>query len=122
MATQRPFRFGTTDISPASRAEWAAYARKVEDLGYSTLVMGDHLSVGSLGPLAALMAAADATTTLRLGSHVFANDFRNPVVLAQEAATIDLFSDGRLEFGIGSAMASHILRYLATRSTRSVPS
>lgn len=102
MATHRPFRFGATDISPASRAEWAAYAQKVEELGYSTLVMGDHLSVGSLGPLAALMAAADATTTLRLGSHVFANDFRNPVLLAQEAATIDLFSDGRLEFGIGS--------------------
>ncbi|MDQ2997808.1 MAG: TIGR03621 family F420-dependent LLM class oxidoreductase, partial [Chloroflexota bacterium] len=59
-------------------------------------------SFGSLGPLAALMAAADATTTLRLGSMVFANDFRNPVLLAQEAATIDLFSDGRFEFGIGS--------------------
>jgi probable F420-dependent oxidoreductase len=102
MATKRPFRFGTTDISPASRAEWAAYARKVEELGYSTLVMGDHFSFGGLGPLAALMAAADATTTLRLGSMVFANDFRNPVLLAQEAATIDLFSDGRFEFGLGS--------------------
>ncbi len=102
MGTHRPFRFGTTDISPASRAEWAAYARKVEDLGYSTLVMGDHFSFGGLGPLAALMAAADATTTLRLGSMVFANDFRHPVLLAQEAATIDLFSDGRLEFGLGS--------------------
>jgi len=88
MATQRPFRFGATEIRPASRAEWAAYARKVEDLGYSTLVMGDHFSIGGLGPLAALMAAADATTTLRLGSMVFANDFRNPVLLAQEAATI----------------------------------
>jgi alkanesulfonate monooxygenase SsuD/methylene tetrahydromethanopterin reductase-like flavin-dependent oxidoreductase (luciferase family) len=50
--------------------------------------MGDHFSIGGLGPLAALLAAADATTTLRLGSMVFANDFRNPVLLAQEAATI----------------------------------
>src|SRR6185369_18062339 len=54
------------------RPTMAVYARKVEDLGYSTLVMGDHFSIGGLGPLAAHMAAADATTTLRLGSMVFA--------------------------------------------------
>ncbi len=102
MASHRPFRFGITDMNATSRAEWVAFAQKVEDLGYSTLVMGDHLSLGGLGPLAALMAAAGATTTLRLGSLVFANDFRHPVLLAQEAATIDLLSDGRLEFGLGS--------------------
>ena len=48
------------------------------------------------------MAAADATTTLRLGTHVLANDFHNPVMLAQEAATLDLLSEGRLELGIGT--------------------
>jgi probable F420-dependent oxidoreductase len=104
MAPHRPFRFGVGAADAASRAEWVAYARKVEALGYSTLVTGEHLgflSAGCLGPIAALMAAADATTTLRLGSHVFANDFRHPVVLAQEAATIDLLSDGRLELGLG---------------------
>jgi alkanesulfonate monooxygenase SsuD/methylene tetrahydromethanopterin reductase-like flavin-dependent oxidoreductase (luciferase family) len=77
--------------------------------------MGEHLSFGSLGPLAALMAA-DATTTLRLGSQVFANDFRNPVLLAQEAATIDLFSDGRFEFGIGSGWLRD--DYIAGRCAR----
>jgi alkanesulfonate monooxygenase SsuD/methylene tetrahydromethanopterin reductase-like flavin-dependent oxidoreductase (luciferase family) len=105
MATYRPFRFGVTAPDAGSRAEWVAYARKVEALGYSTLVTGEHLSFlspGSLGPIAALMAAADATTTLRLASHVFANDFRHPVLLAQEAATIDLLSDGRLELGLGA--------------------
>jgi probable F420-dependent oxidoreductase len=105
MATHRPFRFGVTAAEVLSRAEWVEYARKVEALGYSTLVMGEHLgflSAGSLGPFAALMAAADATTTLRLGSHVFANDFRHPALLAQEAATIDLLSDGRLELGLGA--------------------
>lgn len=104
MAPHRPFRFGVGPTDASSRAEWVAYARKVEALGYSTLVIGEHLSflgAGSLGPIAALMAAADATTTLRLGSHVFTNDFRHPVLLAQEAATIDLLSDGRLELGLG---------------------
>jgi probable F420-dependent oxidoreductase len=104
MAPHKPFRFGVVAADASSRTEWVAYARKVEALGYSTLVMGEHLSflsAGSLGPIAALMAAADATTTLRLGSHVFANDFRHPVLLAQEAATIDLLSDGRLELGLG---------------------
>jgi probable F420-dependent oxidoreductase len=48
------------------------------------------------------MAAADATTSLRVASHVLTNDLRHPALLAQEAATIDLFSSGRLELGIGA--------------------
>jgi probable F420-dependent oxidoreductase len=76
-------------------------ARKVEDLGWSTLTMADHFD-GSLGALPALMAAADATSTLRVGTMVLANDFRHPVVLAKEAATIDLLSEGRFELGIGA--------------------
>jgi probable F420-dependent oxidoreductase len=48
------------------------------------------------------MTAAETTTTLRLASHVFNNDFHNPVMLAAEAATLDLLSDGRLEFGLGA--------------------
>ena len=63
--------------------------------------MPDHFSEQN-GPVAALMAAADATTTLRVGSLVFDNDYRHPVVLAKEAATIDLLSGGRLDFGIGA--------------------
>src|SRR5437870_7122185 len=55
-----------------------------------------------MGPVAALMAAADATTTLRIGSLVFDNDYRHPVVLAKEAATLDVLSDGRLDLGIGA--------------------
>jgi probable F420-dependent oxidoreductase len=48
------------------------------------------------------MAAADATTTLRVGGLVLDNDFKHPVVLAKELATLDLLSDGRLEIGIGA--------------------
>jgi len=70
-------------------------------MGYSTLYLPDHFG-DQVGPIAALMAAADATTTLRVGSLVFDNDYRHPVVLAKEAATLDLLSDGRFDFGIGA--------------------
>jgi probable F420-dependent oxidoreductase len=105
MATSRPFRFGVLAleaVSSSSRDAWVSYARKVEDLGYSTLVMGEHISFGGLAPFPALMAAADATTRLRVATHVLVNDFRNPVLLAQEVATLDLLAEGRFEFGIGA--------------------
>ncbi len=73
----------------------------MESLGYSTLYITDHFG-DQLSPVAALMSAADATSTLRVGSLVFDNDYRHPVVLAKEAATLDLLSDGRLDFGLGA--------------------
>ena len=94
MAAHTPFRFGVEAADTHSRAAWVAYARKVEALGYSTLVIGEHPSWGGITPTVGLMAAADATTTLRLGSHVFANDFHHPVLLAQAAASLDLLSEG----------------------------
>lgn len=102
MAALRPFRFGVASGSAPSREAWVESARKIEALGYSTLVTGDHMGFGLFAPLSALMAAAAATTTLRLGTHVLVNDFRNPVMLAHEAATFDLLCDGRFEFGIGA--------------------
>jgi probable F420-dependent oxidoreductase len=98
---QRPFRFGVQEHRASSAKEWRDKARLVESLGYSTLSIPDHFG-DQLGPVAALMAAADATTTLRVGSLVFDNDYRHPVVLAKEAATLDLLSDGRLDFGLGA--------------------
>jgi probable F420-dependent oxidoreductase len=97
----RPFRFSAQIQAPLSGREWAEQARKVEDLGYSALTMSDHFG-DQLAPLAALMAAADATTTLRIGTLVHDNDYRHPLVLAREAATLDLLSDGRLELGLGA--------------------
>jgi probable F420-dependent oxidoreductase len=76
-------------------------ARKVEELGYSTLLLPDHLG-DQLSPVPALIAAAGATSTLRVGSLVFDNDFRHPVMLAKEAATLDVLCDGRLELGVGA--------------------
>ncbi|TAK59093.1 MAG: LLM class F420-dependent oxidoreductase [Dehalococcoidia bacterium] len=101
MARARKFRFGVQTSRAASREEWAAKARKIEDLGFSTLLMPDHFE-DQYAPVPALMAAADATTTLRIGTLVFDNDYKHPVVLAKEAATLDVLSGGRLEFGIGA--------------------
>lgn len=101
MSKQRPFRFGVSVHGSKSRAEWIGIARQAEALGYSTLLMPDHLG-DQFSPIPALVAAADATSTLRVGSLVFDNDFRHPVMLAKEAATLDVLSGGRLELGLGA--------------------
>jgi probable F420-dependent oxidoreductase len=101
MGKARAFRFGVQEHRAPSGSAWKERARLVESLGYAALYLPDHLN-DQLGPIAALMAAADATTTLRVGSLVFDNDYRHPVVLAKEAATIDLLSDGRLDLGLGA--------------------
>ena len=80
---------------------WRSLARRCEDLGYSCLYIPDHFD-DQFGPLVALTDAAEATSTLRVGSLVFDNDYRHPVVLAKEIATLDLASDGRVEFGLGA--------------------
>ena len=97
----RPFRFAMFAHEAASRQDWEEKARRAEALGFATLVMPDHF-LNPLAPVPALAAAAAVTTTLRLGSIVFANDYRHPALLPKEAATIDLLSDGRFEFGIGA--------------------
>lgn len=96
-----PFRFGVQLFGTFDGSGWAAAARKAEDLGFSSLFLPDHFD-DQLAPLPALVAAADATTTLRLGALVLDNDYRHPVVLAKEAATVDVLSGGRLELGIGA--------------------
>jgi probable F420-dependent oxidoreductase len=82
-------------------AEWREVATRAEDLGYSTLLVADHFG-RQLAPMPALVAAAAATRTLRVGTFVLDNDFRHPAVVAKEAATVDVLTDGRLELGIGA--------------------
>jgi probable F420-dependent oxidoreductase len=97
----RPFRFGVQATTATNRAGWIELVRKIEDRGYSSVTMPDHFG-DQLAPAVALMAAADATELLRIASLVWCNDYRHPVVLAKEAATLDLLSEGRLELGIGA--------------------
>jgi probable F420-dependent oxidoreductase len=96
-----PFRFAVQVSKAASPAAWKALARQVEDLGYSTLYIPDHLE-DQWAPMIALTVAAEATTTLRVGTLVLDNDFRHPVILAKEAATLDVVTDGRFELGLGA--------------------
>ena len=102
MTATPPFRFGAATFT---LEHWTERARKVEALGYDILILGEHPAGGGPSPLIALMAAASVTTTLRLSTHVLANDLHNPVLLAQDAATLDLLSGGRFEFGLGTGWA-----------------
>ncbi len=101
MADPRPFRFGIQASAAASAAEWRDLAVRVERLGYDVLTMPDHFGP-QLAPAPALAVAAAVTTRLRIGALVLANDYRHPVVLAKELATLDVLSDGRLEVGVGA--------------------
>ncbi|MBW1685686.1 MAG: TIGR03621 family F420-dependent LLM class oxidoreductase [Deltaproteobacteria bacterium] len=114
MPDRRPFRFGVQSFSASSAAEWRDKARRAEDFGYAVLSLADHF----IGPgpaqertnhppqefaaVPAIAMAAEATTQLRLGCRVFCIDYRHPVMLTKEAATLDLLSEGRLEIGLGA--------------------
>ena len=109
-----PFRFAVQATNAGGGREWRDTVRKVEDLGYSTLFLADHyLGPGpaqraartprqDLAPIAAMAAAAAFSETLRIGCRVFCIDYHVPAVLAKEAATLDLLSEGRLEMGVGA--------------------
>lgn len=101
MPHPRPFRFGVKFRQAESGAALSERARKIEAAGYSSLLFSDHFW-GVLAPLPAAMAVAAATTTLRVGTNVLGNDFRHPVVLAKEVATLDVLSGGRFELGHGA--------------------
>lgn len=97
----KPFRFGVSVWHVASHAELADKAKKVEALGYDTLSFPDHLT-DRIAPMPALVSAAAATKQLRVGTNVLNNDLRHPVLVAREAAAVDLLTDGRLQLGLGA--------------------
>ena len=100
--SERPLRFATQSGGAPTAEEWLSRARRLEAIGYTTLAMPDHMVGGAWASLPALAAAAVATRTIRLGNLVLDNDFRNPVVLARELATLDVISGGRVEIGLGA--------------------
>jgi probable F420-dependent oxidoreductase len=97
----KPFRFGVSARNAHSRAEWVEKARRIEALGYDVLTVPDHLTE-LLAPVPAIVSAAEATTAIRLGTNVLNNDFRHPVLVAREAATVDFLTEGRLVLGLGA--------------------
>jgi probable F420-dependent oxidoreductase len=110
----KPFRFAVQSFNADSGKAWSEKARRVEDLGYSTLHLADHLlgpgpalaktnhPVQNLAAVPAMAHAAAVTKTLNIGCRVFCVDYRLPVVLIKEAMTLDLLSDGRIELGLGA--------------------
>lgn len=101
MAHDRRFRFGVQLHQPFDGMTWADSARAIEDMGYETLFLPDHFGE-QLAPIAAMTAAVAATPSLSVGTLVVDNDYRHPVVLAKEMATIDHLFGGRCEVGIGA--------------------
>src|SRR5215831_14398321 len=106
MSETHRLRFGLISEQMRDVKGWLASAQRAEDLGFSTFLLRDHFVADAFGPqfapVPALMTIANRTTSLRIGSLVFDNDYRHPVLLAQEAATLDLLSGGRFELGVGA--------------------
>jgi probable F420-dependent oxidoreductase len=103
----RPFRFSAVLRMADSGKAWAEKARRLEDSGFDALLVPDHLVGPRFAPVAAMTAAACATSRLKVGTLVFANDFRHPAILAKEASTVDVLSGGRLELGLGTGWMAH---------------
>jgi probable F420-dependent oxidoreductase len=101
MAHPRRFRFAVQIDRASDRSSYLELVRKAEDLGYDTLVLEDHFDE-NFAPIPAMLAAASATSSLRVSTHVFCNDYKHPLVLAKEIATLDVLTDGRVEFGLGA--------------------
>ena len=97
----QPFRFGLQTHGPIEGMSWTDTAKFAEQQGYSSLLVPDHFH-GQYGPMTALAAAAAVTTELKVGALVFGNDYRHPIMLAKEMATLDHIAEGRVEFGIGA--------------------
>jgi probable F420-dependent oxidoreductase len=97
----KPFRFGVNLRGASSRGEWQDKARKVEALGFASLTVPDHLT-DMIAPFPALVSAAEATKHIQVGTHVLNNDLRHPVLVAREAAAVDLLTDGRFQLGLGA--------------------
>lgn len=97
----RPFRFLADAVEPVDGPALAATARRAEAMGIDVLVIPDHL-IGQFAPVPFMATVAAATERLRIGTFVINNDLRHPAVLAQDLASLDVLSGGRLEIGIGA--------------------
>jgi probable F420-dependent oxidoreductase len=105
----RPFRFGLIGQHVRSAAELIETARRAEAAGFATFLLRDHFIEEPFGhqlaPLTALATVAAVTRKIRIGSLVLCNDYRHPVLLAKEVATLDVLSGGRFELGLGAGFS-----------------
>jgi probable F420-dependent oxidoreductase len=96
----RDFRFSSNIFAVPSRKDFVERCRQAERFGYDTIFAADHL--GAPAPFPVVVAAADATERLRVGTLVLNAPFWNPALLAREVATTDILTDGRFELGLGA--------------------
>ncbi len=105
----QPFRFGIFAENLVSHDTLLETARRAEGEGSSTFLIRDHFISEPFGkqlaPIATLATVASVTKQLRIGSFVFCNNYRHSVMLAKEAATLDLLSQGRIEIGLGAGFS-----------------
>jgi probable F420-dependent oxidoreductase len=114
VSDRKAFRFAVQAYQPGSAKEWRAIAQEAESLGYSALHLADHYfgpgpveaetghGVQTVAAIPAMAMAAEATERIRIGCRVLCVDYHIPAVLAKEVATLDLFSEGRIEVGLGA--------------------
>jgi len=98
----KPFRFLADAYDLTDARSLGELARKAEELGATTFVLPDHLIQEQLSPVPFLAAIAAQTERLRLSAFVHNNDLRHPAVLAQDLASLDVLSGGRLDVAIGA--------------------
>jgi probable F420-dependent oxidoreductase len=101
----RSFRFGVALAAVGSRAAWLDKVRTAADLGYDVLQVPDHM--GLAAPFPALMAAAEASSTMRFGTFVLNTALYHPWVLARDAADTHRLTGGRFELGLGTGYLEH---------------
>ncbi|WP_432986456.1 TIGR03621 family F420-dependent LLM class oxidoreductase [Dactylosporangium sp. CA-233914] len=84
-------------------ATWRERLRQIEDLGFHTVTVSDHLGDGwTMDPLLTMASAAEATTNLRVATGVLCNDFYHPVHLHRSISNLDVLSEGRVTLGLGA--------------------
>ena len=110
----KPFRFGLQSYAADTPDDWRDQARRAEALGFSTFSVADHVigpgpaltatnhPIQNVAAIPAMAVAIEATSTINVGARVFCTDYRQPVMFAKELATLDFFSGGRLEIGLGA--------------------
>lgn len=100
--TRRAFRFGLGVSGNTGRPEFVERIRRAEASGFSVITGADHIGSHTAAVLPMLTVAAETAPQIRISPMVIANDYRHPVMLAKEAATMDILSEGRFELGIGT--------------------
>jgi probable F420-dependent oxidoreductase len=98
--TGKAFRFGAAAAFASSGKQWTDIVQRIEQLGYDSVLMPDGLWL--MSPFPGLSAAAAATSTLKLGTHVLATPLHPPALIAHQTETLDLLSDQRFELGLGT--------------------